>query len=243
MPPRPWTVLPHGPLEDLQPNLKGVRGSLPHGRLGRYMSVARLTDGRLAFYNAVPLGEPDMQRLEAWGTPAILYVPNRFHRLDLHAFKQRYPELKLFCSQGARARVEQAAPVDGTQDELPSSGEVEVQWIPLRGTKADEAVMQVRFGTQTTLCFGDAVMNIPHLGGFEGLVLRLLGSSGVPKVTFIAKLALVKSKAELADHLRELATLPGLTRLVPTHGDIIDTDAPAVLRKIADVLHRPTAVS
>jgi hypothetical protein len=237
MTPRPWTVLPHGPLEDHQPNLKSVHGELPRGHVGRRMSVARLADGRLAFFNGVPLRESEMQTLEAWGTPAILYVPNRFHRLDVHAFKQRYPQLKLVCSRGARPRVSEVAEVDGTQEELPSSDDV--QWIPLRGTKADEAVMLVRHDGQVTLCFGDALMNLPHLGGIEGLALRLIRSTGSPKVTALAQWALVASKPALADHLRELADLPGLRRLVPSHGGIIETDAPAVLRQAADRLHAP----
>jgi hypothetical protein len=237
MTPRPWTVLPHGPLEDHLSNLKSVQGTLPQGHMVRRMSVARLADGRLAFYNAVPLGEPDMQRLEAWGSPAILYVPNRFHRLDIHAFKQRYPQLRLFCSRGARARIDQAAPVDGTQEDLPSNGEV--QWIPLRGTKADEAVMLVRHSGQASLCFGDAVMNLPHLRGIDGLLFRLIRSTGAPKVTPLTKMVLVENKPALADHLRELAALPGLTRLIPSHGDLIETDASAVLRQIADALHPP----
>jgi hypothetical protein len=238
---RPWTVLPHGPLEDHQPNLKSVRGELPRGHVGRRMSVARLADGGLAFFNGVPLGDSEMRALEAWGTPAILYVPNRFHRLDIHAFKARYPRLKLICSTEARPHVEKAAAVDGSHDDLPSSGDV--QWIPLRGTKANEAVMVVRHGGQTTLCFGDALMNLPHLGGFEGTILRLIGSTGSPKVTPLAKWAVVKDKATLADHLRELAALPGLNRLIPTHGGTVERDAPGVLRRVADNLHPPRATA
>jgi hypothetical protein len=237
MPPRPWTVLPHGPLEDHQPNLKSVHGDLPGAQVGRRMSIAKLADGRLAFFNGIPLREAEMKTLEEWGTPAMLCVPNGFHRLDIHAFKQRYPQLKLLCPRAMRARVEKTATVDGAIEDLPASGGVE--WISLRGTKGGEAAMLARHDGHATLCFGDAVMNLPHLRGFEGLVWRVMRSTGSPKVTPMAQMVLVKEKAALADHLRELAALPGLDRLVPTHGALIESDAPAVLRRVADTLHAP----
>jgi hypothetical protein len=66
----------------------------------------------------------------------------------------------------------------------------------------------------------------------------LIGSSGGPRVTAVARLLLVRDKAALGDHLAELAELPGLTRLIPSHGAIVDHDAAGVLRKIAGPLRK-----
>ena len=41
---RPWTVLPHRPLEKLQSNLWSVEADLPRGPLKRRMGIARLGD-------------------------------------------------------------------------------------------------------------------------------------------------------------------------------------------------------
>ncbi|HET8732485.1 MAG TPA: hypothetical protein VFM45_01810, partial [Anaeromyxobacteraceae bacterium] len=57
--PRPWTVLPHGPLERLEENLHVVDGWVPGIRgLRRRMAVVRRSDGGLVFFNAVPVDEP-----------------------------------------------------------------------------------------------------------------------------------------------------------------------------------------
>jgi hypothetical protein len=91
--PRPWTVLPHEGIDKLEENLWVVSGALPRAVTNRRMSVVRLADGRLLFHNAIPLREDAMREIEAFGHPAVLVVPNRFHRLDIHAWKQRYRDL------------------------------------------------------------------------------------------------------------------------------------------------------
>ncbi len=230
-PPRPWTVLPHDPVVTHEDNLKSVTGTLPRGSMNRVMTIARLSDGRLAFHNAVPLEEPAMKALEAWGEPTFLLVPNGYHRLDIHAFKVRYPKLKLLCPAEVAKKVGEVAAVDGNFADFPKDRDVEL--ITLRGGKIGEAVLLVRSGAKTSLAFGDAVMNLPKLPGFEGFVLGLLGSTGKPKVTTIAKLAVVKDKAAMRAHLQDFAAMPGVTRLIPSHGAVIEGNGAQVLGQVA----------
>jgi hypothetical protein len=229
--PRPWTVLSNGPLESLEPNLRVVEGRLPRGHIPRRMTVARLRDGGLVFHNAVPLAEPEMQALESWGTPAILFVPTAWHRLDIHAFKQRYPTMKVLCPSSARDQVAKVLAVDGSIEDFPA--DPDVQLIALRGTQSREGVLLVKSGGRTSLCFGDMLMNLVALPGLDGLVFRLIGSIGGPRVTPLAQWLLVKDKAALRAHLEELAALPGLARLIPTHGAIVDQDAAGVLHQVS----------
>lgn len=230
--PRPWTVLPHGPLEPLEENLRAVSGSLPRGGLNRRMAVVRLGDGRLLFHNAIPLSEPDLQALAAWGRPSFLLVPNRFHRLDVHAFRERHPGLAVLCPAPARPHVERVVRVDGGLELLPPDPALSA--IALEGSRGDEPVLLVRSpGGRATLVFGDAVMNIAHRPGLEGLLLRLLGSSGGARVTRIARLIAVSDRARLAAHLARLADTPGLVRLLVSHGEDVTEGAPGVLRAVA----------
>jgi len=233
--PRPWTVLPHGPLEKLEPNLWAVEGTIPMpiGELQRRMCVARLGDGRLLLMNAVPLREEAMRELEGFGQPAFLLVPNGYHRLDIAAFKQRYPALRVLAGAGSRKRVEEKVPVDGSWNDAPRDPDVSVE--SLGGTKVDEAVVSVRSGGRVSLCFfGDAVMNLPPRPGVRGLLWRLLGSSGRPRVTRIARWFIVGDQAVFREHLLRLAARPGLGRVVPCHGGIVAEDAAGVLRQTAE---------
>lgn len=234
---RPWTVLPHGPLEKLEPNLWAVEGTIrmPGGELPRRMCIARLGDGRLFLMNGIPLREEAMREVEAFGKPSFLLVPNGYHRLDIAAFKQRYPDLRILAGEGSRKRVEEKAPVHGGWNEAPRDPDVSVE--SLGGTKVDEAVVSVRSGGRVSLCFfGDALMNLPHRPGLGGLLFRLLGITGGPRVTGIARRFIVGDQAVFREHLARLAGRAGLERLVPCHGGIVRDDAPGVLRRVAERL-------
>jgi hypothetical protein len=230
---RPWTVLPHGPLEWLEENLIVVDSALPRGRIRRRMSVVRLSDRRLVFHNAVPLGMPAMGELEAFGRPAFLVVPNRFHRLDIHAWKARFPACAVLCPRPAAKAVGAVVAVDGALDALPRDPALAVE--TLSGSKTEEAVLVARSpdGARASLLFGDAVMNLPHLPGLEGFLLRLIGSTGGPRVTGLTRLVAVADRRALAAHLERLAATLGLLRLVPSHGAIVSARAGEVLREVA----------
>jgi hypothetical protein len=96
-------------------------------------------------------------------------------------------------------------------------------------------------GGETAIC-NDAFMNLPdRLPGVKGALVRLLGSTGGPKVTWTARVGIVDDRRAWADHLRRLAARPALARIIPGHGAIVTADAGAAFRRAADGLHRPRA--
>jgi len=219
----------------VEENLWLVEGELPGGRaIRRRMSIVRLSGGRLAFHNAVPLREEAMREVERFGEPALLLVPNRIHRLDVHAFSERYPALRVFTAAPAQAKVWEVAPVEGTWQDLPVDRALVAH--PIAGSRFGEAAFAVRSGERVSLLFGDTVMNIPPAAGPEGLLLKAIGSLGGPKVTPLTRLLAVFDRSALARSLRRLAGLPGLCRLVPSHGRVVEPDAADGLRRAADGL-------
>src|SRR3954463_400323 len=126
---RPWTVLPHDALEHVEDDLWVVSGALPRGPVRRRMMIARLADRRLVFLNAIPLREESMREVESFGTPAFLVVPNGLHRLDIAAFKARYPAMRVLAGTGSAKRVGRAVHVDGGFDEVPRDPRVRVERI------------------------------------------------------------------------------------------------------------------
>jgi hypothetical protein len=226
-----WKTLEHGAIEQLAENLWRVEGALPGMGLRRQMIVARTGDGRLLIHNGIALGDAEMTRLEAWGTPTWLVVPNGWHRIDARRYKDRYPSLRVVSPRGSRRRVEQVIPVDATYDEL---GELDgIAVAHLRGLADAEGVLRVHSSDGVTLVFNDALFNQPHLPGAFGIVYRLLGQSGRPKVTLIARLFMVKDKRAYAEHLHELADTPRLVRVIPAHIDPITENAAEVLHRVA----------
>ncbi len=232
-----WKVLDHGPIEELASNIWRIEGALPGMPLRRHMLVVRTSEGRLLIHNAVALADEEMRRIEEWGRPTWLVVPNGFHRLDAPAFKQRYPKLQIICPRGARRKVEQVVAADYYYDQftpvLGPDGDPELRLFHLRGMRDIEGVVEVHSADGVTLIFNDAIFNQPHLPGLFGTIYRLLGQSGKPKITMIIRVAMIKDKRAFADHLRELGQIPNLVRVVPAHIEPITDDPATVLTTLA----------
>jgi hypothetical protein len=227
-----WTVLEHGPIERLEPNLWIVVGSLPNMQLKRVMVLVRLDDGRIVIHGAIALNQEAMAEIEAWGTPSVLLVPNAFHRLDAPSFVQRYPDLKVYCPRGGRSKIEEVVRVDGDFEEMPPDAAAALEH--LEGLKDAEGVMTVRSPAGTTLVFNDAIFNLEHGKGLAGFIFRYItASTGGPKVTRMVRLFLLKDQEAFRAHLERLADTPDLKRVIVAHGRLIEDDPAGVLRKVA----------
>jgi hypothetical protein len=229
-----WTPLPHGPLEKLAENLWRVEGTLPKMPLKRVMTVVRLADGRLLIHNAIALQAAEMAELEAWGEPAFLIVPNGWHRLDARVFLDRYPNMKVHCPAGATKNVTKVVPVTGSYSDFEDLDEARL--FHLAGAKQNEGALQVRSADGTTLVFNDVIFNQPHLPGFKGLIMRMMGSTGGCKVTPVGRFLIGKDRAALRAQLEQLATIEDLQRVIVSHGELIDENAGPMLRGAADYL-------
>ncbi len=229
--PRPWTVLPHGAIEKLSNRLWTVSGSLPDIPLQRRMTVVRREDGRLWIHSAIALDEEAMGELEAWGEPAELVVPNAFHRLDANAFVARYPKLRVYCPRVAAPRVSDVVRVHGAIEDMPTDAVLEPRSV--EGISSREAVFAVHDERGCALIFNDLFFNHQHVAGLQGWIVRMLGSSGGPRVTRVARLVMVDDRALVAKSLVELANTPRLYALIPGHGDVVTRDASRVLATTA----------
>ena len=230
-----WEVLPHNPIEKLAENLWRVQGALPKMALRRVMTIARLGDGRLVIHSAIALDDASMQDMEAWGTPAVLIVPNVYHRLDAMPYKKRFPDLCVLCPEGARNKVEEILPVDGTYEDFPSDDAVTLSYID--GVAQAEGVLQVRSQDGTTLVFNDLLFNMPHAKGVAGFIFRYLTqSTGGPRFSRIVRWFVIKDKAAARAAIERLADTPDLVRIVVSHHRMITDDPAGVLQQAASRL-------
>jgi hypothetical protein len=218
-----WTVLPHEPIEKHAENLWSASGTMPGGSQRR-MSIVRRADGKLVIHNAIALDDAEMQEIDAFGKPAFLVVPNYFHRQDSIIYKQRYPNIAVLCPHTARKKVSEVVEVAGHLDEMPKDQSVDL--FHLRGMKEREGAIRVRSNGSTALVFNDTLLNIPERGGVLGFFMAPTGTLAVPRFT---RWMMMKSAAELKEHLKELASSPQLTHLVPGHGPVIHSDTAATM--------------
>ena len=230
-----WTVLPHGPLTEIDDGILTVTGDIPMplGNFPRRMTVVRLARKRTAIWSAIALPEPQMQRIEALGAPSVLIVPNPAHRLDAKIWKQRYPKLKVVAPPGARKDVEEVVPVDESGGAF---GDAKVEYVVVPGTRERESALLVRRASGITLLTNDIIGNVQHPHGVGAKIMARLFGFGVhgPRIPRPAK-GQFEPKA-LARQLRDWAVIPDLKRIIVSHGDVISENPAAVLTRIADDL-------
>jgi hypothetical protein len=233
--PRPWIVFPHEPVEQIDENLWGVNGEVPdfprHTGMQRRMCIVRLSDGRLVFYNAIPLDDAALAKVFTLGKPAILIAPVRFHAIDAKAFAKKL-SLSVFTSSVSVPSL--GADIPGVQpiEELPA--DPALRWETLQGTRFAEPVLVVQSGPRASLVFCDAFQNSRPGSGFGGFMFKLMGFTGDgPRTPPFYKLRATSDRAALRQHLERLAATPGLVRLVPSHGHIVSQDPARVLRETA----------
>lgn len=176
-------VVPHGAIEKLAPNLWHVTGSLPSFTMvPREMVIYRLADASLLIHSAIALNEAAMAELESLGTPKIIIVPNRIHRLDAGIYKQRYPQLIIVCPAAAKPYVEQVVAVDGIAEEvLPTYG---IICHEPHGIRPQELVYELPLSTGKALVFTDILFNLnksyfQHNLPNEQFLLQWLGTSAI----------------------------------------------------------------
>ncbi|MEO8842106.1 MAG: hypothetical protein ABI704_11080 [Kofleriaceae bacterium] len=230
MDPRPWTVPPHGQIEQLETNLWRVEASLKSPPLERVMTIAKLSTGGLVLHSVVALDDAKMTELDSLGPVKYIVVPNGWHRLDAASYKARYPEARVLAPKASRKKIEKLVKVDGTLEELVDR---DVKLGVVEGTRGLEALMTVTSGDRVSLVFTDVIFNMPHRTGLQGFVLKhLMDSSGGPKVTRIGRTFLIKDKPAFAAQLEQLAA-QNVTRIVVAHNEVISVDPAGVLRGIA----------
>ena len=233
--PRPWTVLPHRPIEKLQENLWTVEADLPRGPMKRRMGIARLASGQLVFLNAIALDDGAMKQIESWGEPAFAIAPNGFHRIDLGAYKARYPRLRMLAGRPARKRIGEIAKVDGFLELLPADPGVVVEQVA--GTKMGDVVCTARAASRASLCFpGDVLTNMAAVPGVAGTIAGLLGFVGDLRVPRLIRWIGVSDRAELRAHLLRLADTAGLQRVFTCHGPVVSVAPSNALRRAAMAL-------
>ena len=235
-PMKEWTVLPHGKLTQVDEGLLTVVGELkmPLAEFPRRMTVVRLDDGRLVVFSAIALDEPEMQQLEAYGEPAFLIVPNDLHRIDAKVWKDRYPELIVVAPPGSREKVSQVVSVDADSVDFKDPA---VRYLNVLGTEGSEAALIVRRPAGTTLIVNDLIWNLPDQPGLGGWLFHAMGLSGArPLIPFVVKLHSIRDRAAVRHQLQEWSRLNGLQRIIVSHGDIIGSEAPIVLRELANGL-------
>jgi len=163
----------------------------------------------------------------------VLLLPSPFHCIDAHAVAAR-TGARVICPAASRAAVEQVVKVDGDFSALPAASRVRME--PIEGTRNGEGVLVVERAGRLSLVVCDVILAVPHLPGFWGLVWRLFKFTGEPGPSPLWKKRVLVDGAAVRRSLLRLAALPGIARIVPSHGPVLEADPAGVLRRAAETI-------
>lgn len=234
-----WMVLPHGPLRELDGRLLTVVGQIPMplGNFPRRMTVVGLSGGRTALFSPIPLVEEEMARIEELGKPAFLIVPGIAHRLDIRPYKARYPKALVVTPSGARARVSEAVPVDLMLDRL---DDPDASFVAVAGTANRDSALVIRRPGGTSLVINDVIAHVSNAQGPGAwLMARLFGFGAKrPAIPKPIRSKMISEPPALAAQLEKWAAMPGLKRIILSHGEVIDQQPAAELLRLAQTLKK-----
>jgi hypothetical protein len=109
--------------------------------------------------------------------------------------------------------------VDGSYQDYAGDTVVELRALP--GVADREGVMLVRHDGRLSVILNDVVMNMDRKRDVLGfLFTTLLGSAPGPRISRLARLALVSDRPALRAELQRLALLPELENLIVAHEKI-----------------------
>src|SRR5262249_19548927 len=186
----------------------------------------------LLLHSVVALEESSMRRLESLGKPSIMLIPNWDHHAHIVAYKKRYPDLTVVCPAASRVKVEGRLAVDATCAEVfPRHG---MRFVVPPGMDPVEGVFELPLdGGRVALVMNDLVTNVPHQGGLRGLLLRITGSSGRPRVIPIVRRRLKIDRGVMRHYLEELARRSDIAVLTTSHGECVSSNVAEVIADVA----------
>jgi hypothetical protein len=205
---------------------------VPGAPFRRRMAIARRSDGALVFFHAVPLEEKVLAEVQALGKPAYLVVGHHQHAMDAQAFAGRLG-LRIFGPRRVEAGLRERCDLAGSLEDVPKDPAMSIESLP--GSKLGEAVMVVKSGDGQSVLFCDALQNNPPEK--LNLIFRLLGFAGSgPKTPPVFRMLFLEDKKAMRSEFQRLAALPGLRRIIPCHGDVVETGAAEALKAAAAAL-------
>jgi len=211
----------------LAENLWEIRGEWTN-KLGRRMTVIRLSDGRLFLHSAIRLRQEELSWLASLGTPAFIVAPNVFHCSDAAWMCERFPgaelfvpasKLRAFSEKGLRPRdLASAFP------EIPG----ELRSIPMLGSRIEETAFVHLPSATLVLC--DLAFNMGDVfTGLERMLMRWNKVGGLFGPSRLTRLIFTSNRRLLVESYGKLLAEP-FNRVIVSHGEVLESGGRELLR-------------
>lgn len=188
--------------------------------LGARMTVVRLADGSLFLHSPVALDDALRAELQALGTPRYVVAPNRFHHLFAGAYRDVFPECRLYVAPGLpekRPDLHYAA-VLPAEASTPWLGEIDQELFA--GLPMMNEVVFLHRASRTLLVCDLAFHLGPEAPWLTRVCFRLVGGYDRFGPTVVERLLIRDRVAARASLERILAW--DFDRVIVAHGKILE---------------------
>lgn len=188
-------------------------------------TIIRLPDGRLWVHSPLDLSAEDVAAIDALGEVGWIVAPSLLHHLFVGRAQAAWPRAQTLGAPGLAAKRPDLR-FDGELDPqaLPEPWRAALAAVRVDGMpKMNEVIFLHR--PTGTLLVTDMVFNIRRpANAMTSLVLWMVGVRGRLAQSRAARFVFTADRAAAGRSLRRVLAWD-FDRLIPCHGDIVDTDA------------------
>lgn len=201
-------------------------------QFGARATIVRLSDGGLWIHCPITLAEGVLEAIAALGPVRHLVASNRHHHLFLEENARAFPDAQVHLAPGLARKHGSLSNARELGEDGPWKGDLDQ--IFLEGWPFASETLFLHRKTRTLL-LTDLVFNMREpVGGFERLMLKLAGAHDRLTSSRLAKSTMRDRRALRACIDRVL--LWDFERVIPTHGEIIETGGREALRSALSFL-------
>lgn len=197
--------------------------------VGSRMTVVRLRSGELVVHSPVRLDDQLKEEIDALGSVRTVVAPNCLHHLHAGQWLEAYPQADCWAPRGLRKKRPDLRIDHELGADRPKWGD-EIEVIPIPSTPGWEETI-LWHGPSRSLIAPDLLQHFPTpmRGVWPWVYQKLAGIGRRPAVSRAIRLAFRDRPAARAIIDDLIARDP--RRIIIAHGEIIDDDAPNLLRE------------
>lgn len=196
------------------------------------MTVVKMTDGSLLLHSPVPIDDDLATAIAKRGEVKHIVAPNCLHHLYLQAASDRYPTARVYAPPGIEAKQPAVTVADYLAGEQPEAWADDFDTVCIRGAPKLSEVVLVHRPTRTALTV-DLVFNVAEYANWQtSLLFRAVGAHKKLAQSRVWRM-FTKNRQEAAESVDALLQCD-FDRLVPGHGDVVESGARA---RLSDALH------
>ncbi|MGF1452031.1 MAG: hypothetical protein ACFB21_08175 [Opitutales bacterium] len=194
--------------------------------LGRRVTLIRLKNKKLVVHSTAPFSAEDVDQIRALGEPAAMADATNFHDTFARQGRAAFPDVRYFAPPGFPLTRDLGAEAFEAGTDIWGD---ELQWHTIDGLWGLNETACLHPASRT-LILADMFVNFPRATGWTRFFFRhLVFVRRWPEIDWLFRSA-IRDREAFGQSVQTILSWD-FDRLIPAHGDIIDTGAKPVMEE------------